>query len=276
MALPVALQFYSVRDEAEKDFFGTLEKIKEMGYQGVEFAGLFGHSPAQIKKECERIGITPISAHVPLDDMIADIEGTVKAYKEIGCEYIAVPYVTEERRPGAEKFDETVEYIKKIGEECNKNDMTLLYHNHDFEFKKIDGEYGLDMLYRLVSADLLKTELDVCWVNVGGEDPANFVLKYSGRAPVVHLKDFVMKGKDKPKKLYDLIGIDDESGEKEDEDAFSFKPVGYGVQDMPSILDASVKAGAEWVVVEQDQPDKGNTPMNAAKMSREYLKKIGW
>ena len=134
MALPVALQFYSVRDEAEKDFFGTLEKIKEMGYQGVEFAGLFGHSPAQIKKECERIGITPISAHVPLDDMIADIEGTVKAYKEIGCEYIAVPYVTEERRPGAEKFDETVEYIKKIGEECNKNDMTLLYHNHDFEF----------------------------------------------------------------------------------------------------------------------------------------------
>lgn len=275
MALPVALQFYSVRDEADKDFFGTLEKIKEMGYQGVEFAGLFGHSPAQIKKECERIGITPISAHVPLDDMIADIEGTVKAYKEIGCEYIAVPYVTEERRPGAEKFDETVEYIKKIGEECNKNDMTLLYHNHDFEFRKIDGEYGLDMLYRLVSADLLKTELDVCWVNVGGEDPANFVLKYSGRAPVVHLKDFVMKGKDKPKKLYDLIGIDDESGEKEDEDAFSFKPVGYGVQDMPSILDASVKAGAKWVVVEQDQPDKGNTPMNAAKMSREYLKKIG-
>ena len=88
--------------------------------------------------------------------------------------------------------------------------------------------------------------------------------------------DFVMKGKDKPKKLYDLIGIDDESGEKEDEDAFSFKPVGYGVQDMPSILDASVKAGAKWVVVEQDQPDKGNTPMNAAKMSREYLKKLGW
>ncbi len=276
MALPVALQFYSVRDEAEKDFFGTLEKIKDMGYQGVEFAGLFGHSPSEIKKECERIGITPISAHVPLDDMIADIEGTVKAYKEIGCEYIAVPYVTEERRPGAEKFDETVEYIKKIGEECNKNSMTLLYHNHDFEFKKIDGEYGLDMLYRLVSADLLKTELDVCWVNVGGEDPANFVLKYSGRAPVVHLKDFVMKGKDKPKKLYDLIGIDDESGEKEDEDTFSFKPVGYGVQDMPSILDASVKAGAKWVVVEQDQPDKGNTPMNAAKMSREYLKKLGW
>lgn len=268
--LPIALQFYSVRDEAEKDFFGTLKKIKEMGYEGVEFAGLYGHSPEEVRDMCKEIGIIPVSAHVPVDDMINDIEGSVAAYNTIGCKFIAVPYVTEERRPGAEKFDETVEYIKKIGAECNKYGMTLLYHNHDFEFIKIDGEYGLDILYNKVSADLLKTELDTCWVNVGGEEPASYILKYSGRAPVVHLKDFVMKGKEKPKKLYDLIGIDDNEESASEED-FSFKPVGYGVQDMPKIIEASEKAGAQWLVVEQDQPDKSNTPLNAVKMSIDYL-----
>lgn len=271
--LPIALQFYSVRDDAEKDFYGTLKKVKEMGYEGVEFAGLFDHSPEEVRDMCKELGITPLSAHVPIDDMINDIEGSVAAYKTIGCKYIAVPYVTEERRPGAEKFAETVEYIKKIGAECKKNGMTLLYHNHDFEFIRIDGEYGLDILYKSVDADLLQTEIDTCWVNVGGENPAEYVLKYTGRAPVVHLKDFVMKGKDKPQKLYDLIGIDDET-EAADEDDFSFKPVGYGVQDMPAIIAAAEKAGAKWLVVEQDQPDKGNTPLNAVKMSIEYLNSL--
>ena len=148
-------------------------------------------------------------------------------------------------------------------------------YTNDFEFVKINGEYGLDVLYNTVPADLLQTELDTCWVNVGGEVPAEYILKYTGRAPVVHLKDFVMKGKDKPQKLYELIGIEDES-ESASEDDFSFKPVGYGVQDFPAILESAEKAGASWVVVEQDSPDKGNTPLNAVKMSIEYLKKLGW
>ena len=75
-----------------------------------------------------------------------------------------------------------------------------------------------------------------------------------------------MQGKEKPKKLYELIGIE----------AFGFRPVGYGVQNMPAILDASVKAGAEWVVVEQDRPAPGDTPINSVKLSREYLKTLGW
>lgn len=107
--LPVALQFYSVRDDAEKDFYTTLKKVKEMGYDGVEFAGLFNHTPEEVRDMCKELDITPVSAHVPIDDMINDIQGSVAAYKTIGCKYIAVPYVTEERRPGAEKFDETVE-----------------------------------------------------------------------------------------------------------------------------------------------------------------------
>lgn len=275
MALPIAVQFYSVRDEAEKDFFGTLKKIKDMGYDGVEFAGLFDNAPEKIRDYCNEIGLTPVSAHVPLDDMVADTKGTLEAYKTIGCKYVAVPYITEERRPGAEKWDETVAAIKEIGAVAKDMGLTLLYHNHDFEFVKINGEYGLDVLYNTVPSDLLQTELDTCWVNVGGEVPAEYILKYTGRAPVVHLKDFVMKGKDKPQKLYELIGIEDDT-ESASEDDFSFKPVGYGVQDFPAILESAEKAGAAWVVVEQDSPDKGNTPLNAVKMSIDYLKKLGW
>ena len=73
----------------------------------------------------------------------------------------------------------------------------MLYHNHDFEFVKVDGEYGLDIIYNTISEDLLKTQIDTCWVNVAGEDPAEYV-KILGR-PVVHLKDFVMRGKENRK-----------------------------------------------------------------------------
>ena len=259
MALPVALQLYSVRDELEADFEGTIAKVKEFGYDGVEFAGLYGKSAEQVKKILADAGLTPVSAHVPLDELLSDTQAVVATYKEIGCKYIAVPYLPEDRRPGTEGFDRTIEDIKKIADVCNEQGIQLLYHNHDFEFKKLDGKYALDILYSDVTA----------------EDPASYVLKYSGRAPVVHLKDYYMQGKEKPKKLYELIGIEDD-GESASEEAFGFRPVGYGVQNMHAILDASVKAGAEWVVVEQDRPAPGDTPINSVKLSREYLKTLGW
>ncbi len=275
MKLPVAVQLYSVRDEMEKDFYGTIQKMKDLGYDGVEFAGLFGEDPEKIKAFCEEIGITPISAHVPYYDMLADPEKVLSDYSKIGCEYVAVPYLTEECRPGTEGFAATVEGIRKIGEAAKKLGIQLLYHNHDFEFVKIGEEYALDVLYSTIPADLLQTEIDTCWVNVAGVNPAEYIEKYSGRAPVVHLKDFKKSG-DKLGKLYDLIGIDDEGEQQEEEDAFSFMPVGYGVQDMPAILAACENAGAKWVVVEQDSPAKGDTPLNSVKLSREYLRTLNW
>lgn len=270
---PVALQLYSVRDDLEKDFLGTLKEVKKMGYEGVEFAGLYDQSPSAIKAMCEEVGLVPLSAHVPFVELMADIPGTVAAYKEIGCSYIAIPYLTPEYRPGNEKFNEVIEGAKAIGAECAKQGIVLLYHNHDFEFEKIDGEYALDMLYRVVSKDLLQTEIDTCWVNVGGENPAEYIRKYTGRAPVVHLKDFYMPGK-KPEHMYSLIGIQDDKKDAEEE-AFGFRPVGKGMQDIPAILAASEDAGAEWVVVEQDRPALGLSAMECAKVSREYLTSIG-
>ncbi len=270
--LPIAVQLYSVRDEMAADFEGTLRKIKEFGYDGVEFAGLFDRKPEDIKNLLAEIGLVPVSAHVAYAEMMADIEGVMSAYATIGCKYIVIPYMTDEYRPNAPKFDEACENMKVLGKAANAHGLTLLYHNHDFEFVKMGDEYGIDVMYSRVPACCLQTELDTCWVNVAGEDPANFVLKYTGRAPVVHLKDFHMPAV-KPEKMYALIGIDDGKAEEEksEDDVFGFRPVGYGMQDMPSIIAASEKAGAEWLVVEQDNPSMGKSPLECVKMSIDYL-----
>lgn len=270
MSFPVAIQMYTLRNEAKANLYATLKKVKALGYDGVEFAGLYGHTAEEVRDMCQDIGLVPISAHVPYKDMVEDPEAVLSQYQTIGCKYVAVPYLNEEYRPGTEKFPEVIVNVAKIGAVAKKLGMTLLYHNHDFEFVKLDGKYALDILYDEVPADLLQTELDTCWVNVGGEDPAGYILKYTGRAPVVHLKDFVGQ---KSEGMYELIGIDKKATAEPTK--FEFRPVGSGKQDFPAILEASKKAGATWVVVEQDQATMGLTPMESAAKSREYLKSIG-
>ena len=123
---PVAIQVYSVRKDAGKNLYGTLKKIKEMGYDGVEFAGLYKHSPEEVREMCADIGLTPISAHVPYLDMIADPEKVLGDYAAIGCRFVAVPYLTEEYRPGTDRFPEVVENIKKLGAVAKKLGMQLV------------------------------------------------------------------------------------------------------------------------------------------------------
>ena len=271
--LPVGVQLYSVRGDMEADFKGTLQKVKAMGYDGVEFAGLFNNDPAQVNAWCKEIGLEPISAHVPLADMLADIDKVIADYKAVGCTYIVVPYVTEERRPGGELFLQMVEEIRTIGQKCKEAGLTLLYHNHDFEFKKLEsGEYGLDYLYSNVPADLLQTELDECWVKYSGLNPAEYLLKYSGRSPVVHLKDYHIEG-EMEGDPYALIGLNE--GEEKKSSAFEFRPLGKGVQDIPSIIEAAHQAGSKWLIVEQDNPSMGLEPMQCIQTSIEFLKSIG-
>ena len=270
--LPVALQLYSVRGDLEADFLGTLCKVSELGYDGVEFAGLYGYEPAQIKNWCDSFGLVPISAHVPLAEMLADIDRVIADYKAIGCEYIVVPYVTEERRPGGELFMQMIDEIRAIGQKAKDAGLVLLYHNHDFEFAKLEnGQCGLDFMYENIPADLLQTELDQCWLKYAGYDPVEYLQKYSGRSPVVHLKDFFVQGKQEGDP-YALIGLDE--GEKKANTAFEFRPLGHGVQDIPSIIEASKAAGSKWLVVEQDNPSMGKTPFESVQMSIEYLNSL--
>jgi sugar phosphate isomerase/epimerase len=264
---PIALQLYSVRNELHDDFEGTLKKVKALGFQGVEFAGLYGRSTNEIRAMVDALGLTPISAHVPIDEMLAAPDATMEAYQRIGCSYIVVPWLEDKRRPGAAEYEITIKGIEMLVGCAKKHGLTLLYHNHDFEFVKIGGKYALDMMYENIPA--LMTELDTCWIGVAGEDPAHYVEKYTGRAPIVHLKDYFLPGK-KPQKMYELIGGENKGDA--DDGVFEFRPVGYGRQDFASIMAAVEKAGSKWCVIEQDMPSMGKTPLECAEMSIRYLK----
>ncbi|MCF0135686.1 MAG: sugar phosphate isomerase/epimerase [Lachnospiraceae bacterium] len=241
-----------------------------MGYDGVELAGLYGMTPAQVKVILDEVGIPAISAHVPYQEMMTDPAGTLAQYKEIGCKYVAIPYLTEDVRHGTPAFPETLKNIAMLCEKAKEMGLTMLYHNHDFEFVTMETEkgteYAFDYMYETVPAELLQTEIDTCWVNVAGEVPADYVRKYAGRCPVVHLKDFYKEGE--ALNMYELIGLEKKAEKK---GIFEFRPVGYGLQDMPAIVKAAEESGAEWVIVEQDM-SVGRTPMEAVKMSIEYLK----
>ena len=267
---PIAYQLYSAREDAEKDLDATLGALAAMGYDGIEFAGFYGHSAQEVCDLLAKYNLKAISSHVPLAQIEADMFGVIAYHQQIGCEYIAVPYLDDATRPGAPGFGNTIAVIHRFARLMNEAGLTLLYHNHDFEFIDFSGEYALDFLYQAVPECLLKTELDTCWVKFAGEDPAAYIRKYAGRCPVIHLKDYV--GKKGDKTPYQLIGLDED--EKKELSGFEFRPVGYGCQDVQSLLDAGIQSGAKWFIVEQDL-SVGRTPLEAAKMSIDTLLKLG-
>ena len=250
--LPIAVQVYSVREEAERDFAGTMKKLGEMGYDGVELAGLYGKSAEEIRDSIKAAGLTAISAHVSYDELAGDLEKTPQDYETIGCRYIVIPWLGEDRRFGTALYEETIKEIPVISEGCKKHGMTLLYHNHDFEFAKtLDGTYALDQLYAEVPADVLGAEPDTCWIKVGGPDPSEWLKKYSGRCPLVHVKDFRRKA-----------------------DGVDLLALGEGEQDFPTLVKTAKECGAQWLVIEQDDHPYG-TPMGDMKKSLNYLKELG-
>ena len=267
---PVAYQLYSAREEAQKDLDAVLSALHAMGYDGVEFAGFYGHTAPEISAMLNRHALKAVSSHVPFKDIEADMFGVIAYHLAIGCRYIAIPYLDDQTRPGAAGFGRALAVVHRFARLVKEAGLTLLYHNHDFEFVSLSGQYALDFLYDAVPADLLQTEIDVCWVKYAGEDPAAYIRKYAGRCPVVHLKDYAgQKGDATP---YALIGLDED--EKKEVSAFEFRPVGYGCQDVESILTAGIESGADWFVVEQDM-SVGRTPLKAAEMSIGTLQKLG-
>lgn len=253
--LPVALQLYSLREELKADLDGTLGKVSEMGYDGVELAGLYDRSYTQMRELMQRHGLCPISAHVPLATMREDPDGVFSGYAEIGCRYVALPWLHGEYHPGREKFEEFRETIVRLAGVARKNGITLLFHNHGDEFQLLNGERKLDTLYRLIPADCLQTEIDTCWADFVGVDAAAYVRQYSGRAPLVHLKNHLPQedaGRDYP----------------------LFCPVGDGAPDLRTVVQAAIDAGTQWLVVEQDSVQPGTTPLWCAARSWENLQKL--
>lgn len=247
--IKIALQLYSIRERLASDFTGSLKKISEQGYQGVELAGIYGLSAGDWKQQLTEFGLEAVSAHVALGEFMDGIAETVAYYHEIGCSYLALPWLDETYRPGGSEYTKTIALIAEIVAECQKYGMELLYHNHDFEFQKnASGRYLLDELYE-TNPDI-KVELDSCWADASGVNPASYLLQYQGRCPVVHLKDY----------------------RRAEDHVVKFQPLGTGVMDMESVRKAAQQAGAKWFVVEQDEHYGEDEFLNTGK-SILYLKR---
>lgn len=245
----IAAQVYSVRDMAQADFAGTMKALKECGYQGVELAGLYGLKPEEIRDCLKEQGLVPVSAHVPLEEFLRDMEGTVWAYHTIGCCYIGIPWMGTERHYGGEGFEEACGLLRKISACCRERGMVLLYHNHTFEFEKTQkGTCLLDELYGTLDGEVLQTELDVCWVEAAGASAAEYLRKYKNRCPVVHMKDF-----------------------RRENDKVSLVALGQGQVDVAAVARTAAECGAEWLVVEQDDHPYG-APMDNMRESLRHLK----
>ena len=275
--LPIAIQVYGLRDLLEdhpENFRTVMQQIKDMGYDGVELAGLYGLKPAEAKQILDEVGLTPISAHVAFAEMMEDLDQVIADYSEIGVKYLVMPYMAEEYRPvNPEGFEKFLPLLNQVGEKIHQAGMTFLYHNHDFEFVKLpDGRWGYDAMFEAIPHDHLMSELDTCWCDVATGAVTDFVKKYTDRLPVIHLKDYIKQGE--VKNMYKLIGIEEEESE-EDTGYFGFRPVGFGQMIWEPILDAALGANTRWAVVEQDEHYETD-PLECARRSREYLKILGW
>src|SRR5665647_524489 len=174
----IGLQLYTLREEAAKDFVGTLRKVAEIGYEGVEFAGYGGLTADQLKELLEELKLT------------TQLEQEIDFNLTIGSRYIVCPFVAEEDRQTEAQWQAIFTQLQAIGQRCAERGIGFAYHNHHFELlDKVDGAFVLDAMMNAVpKADLLM-ELDACWMHHAGQVPVDYIAQYSGRIPLVHLKD---------------------------------------------------------------------------------------
>jgi len=246
--IPIALQMFSIRNEAHADYVGALRAVAEIGYAGVEPAGCF-IPPVEIRKALDDLGLVAPSGHFPYEDMVNQTTQTIETALTLGMQYITCPAIPSEMRDSADGFRTAGERLARAGEVCARRGLGLCYHNHNFEFKTFDGKYGNDILFESGDARYLKAQVDTGWVQYAGEDPAAYILRYSGRCPLVHLKDMAGDAERSPTE------------------------VGNGIADFHAIFDACQAAGTEWYIVEQDEC--AGSPIESVRISFENLKRMG-
>jgi len=247
--LPIAVQLYTLRDDAAKDFPAVLRQVAGLGYAGVELAGAHGMAAPDLRRLLDDLGLKVAGSHTGIEQLEADLNAVLEYNETIGNRWVVCPWMPEERRKTAGGWKQVAATLAAIGEKCNARGMRLCYHNHAFEFERFDGVTGLDILFGESPATALGSELDTYWVRYGGEDPAAYLRKLAGRVPLVHLKD--------------MLG--DESR--------GFAEVGEGVMDWPAIVAEAEKAGAEWLIVEQDVCQR--PPIESVEISLRNLQRMG-
>lgn len=227
----IALQLYSIKELTSVDFLGTLKKVADTGYDGVEFAGYFGVSSKELKKALDDYGLQAAGSHIGIAELQLQLDQMIEYSLELNSPYMICPGLPEEMRDSADSYKRTAELLDRIGERCKEQGIRLGYHNHAVEFLQFNGEYGLDLLVNHTQPQNLFVELDTYWVEHAGLRSVDFIHKYKDRCSILHMKDM--------KSLQDKTNTE----------------VGYGIMDFQAIAAAAKAYGMEWYTVEQEAFD---------------------
>lgn len=243
---PLSVQLYTLRDSAKQDFPAVLRTVAEIGYKGVEFAGLHGHSAKDIRKIVDDLGLQVSSSHIALPNA-DNINQLVETEQILGNTRLVAGLgpddfkTVDDAKRSAEKFQAAAVLAKRHG-------MTFGIHNHWWEFGKLgDGELVYDII--LKTAPDAFSELDVYWAAYAGVDVPGIVATNKSRLPLLHIKDGSLE-KDTP-----------------------HLAVGDGKLDMPAIIGAADPNVLEWLIVELDGCATDMT--EAVRQSYKYLTSHG-
>ena len=248
--IPIGLQLYTLRDDMEKDFAGTLQKVAGIGYGCVELAGYGGHSVRELSSLLADNHLSVAGSHISLDVLESELPRVIEENLALGNSHVVVPYLAEERRKTAADWKAVAEVMSGLGETLQTAGMTLCYHNHDFEFRPLpDGQLGEDVLLENADPLFVKIEADAYWMMKADQDPVAFLKKHTGRVPLLHLKD------------RDLTDG-------------SFAPVGTGDLPLEALIKAAGEIGTKFLLVEQDVC-KGPA-LDAVTLSYNNLKAKGY
>ena len=242
----VGLQLYTVRDQMKADFEGTLAHVAEIGYKEVEFAGYFDHTPADVRAILDRHGLSAPSTHIALGEIDA-WKASLDTAKAIGHEYIVVPWIPQEKRLTLDGWKNVAGVFNRAAQLAHDAGLQFAYHNHDFEFPKLEGQVPYDVLLQNTDPKLVQLEIDLYWLTKGGQDPLNYFSRWPGRIPLVHVKD--------------------SAGAPE----HKMVDVGQGKIDWKRIFAKREQAGIKHFFVEHDQPPQ---PFQDIAASYRYLSQL--
>lgn len=244
----IGIQLYSLRNQIGDDFLGTLRKIAGAGYKIVEAAGygdrkFYGYQPAEYKKIVMDLGMFPTSTHNGIS--LENADTTIEDCKNAGMDFIVLPSIPAEKRKTLDDYKTIAADFNQIGEKCREAGIKFGYHNHAFEFEKIDGQTPYDILLNNTDPKLVFFQIDFFWVAYGGREPIEYLNNFPGRFALWHAKDML-----------------DPVSKKNVE-------VGSGFISFEEAFKIADKAGLEYVIVEQEEFDMD--PFVSIKKSFDYL-----
>ena len=225
------------------------------GFNQVELYPIaYNHPPAELKRMMADAGLSAVSGHFDYTGR----EMSIEYAHGLGLRYIVCPMLPEDQKLSLDGFRKAAEHFSGWGEAAKKAGMQFVFHNHDYEFKPINGSNGWTVLMNGTDASLVKLEFDMFWLTTAGQNPSEMLRKYANRAVLVHLKD---RTKDAPTSFV----VSDK--------ATSYcTELGKGTIDWPALLRQAKAQGIKYAFLDQDDT---KIPVEASmKASHEYLQTV--